>query len=289
MPIAHALPVFGPRCTGALRCTVHALFAFLPFTAVQAQDVRVNEGAAKQAVLRIVQWSGLQPNFVVRENSAVRTAIAFNKGRKRYIEYDPAFLSRIVDTTRTDWSAVSILAHEIGHHLLGHTLDPGAMRPGDELACDRYSGFILRSMGASLVESRAAMEITGDPHGTRRHPPRSARLLAIEQGWYEADAIARGMEPVRPDGKHHLRYVVSFIGDRNTYYVDSTDRVVWYDEFASPIEFGRFTELAGGDFTHQLTWDEEVYFVDRDRVIWKRTEVQLPLKVGRMLPFDRQP
>lgn len=277
------------QATILLHAPVLLGFLVLSLEPSYAQDSTRFEQQARDAVHRIVRHSGLLPNFVVRENAQVRTAVSFIKDRQRVIEYNPAFIAIINDSTRTDWGAVSVLAHEIAHHLLGHTLDPGAMRPGDELACDRYSGFILRSMGASLVESRAAMEITGDPHGTRRHPPRSARLLAIEQGWYEADAIARGMEPVRPDGKHHLRYVVSFIGDRNTYYVDSTDRVVWYDEFASPIEFGRFTELAGGDFTHQLTWDEEVYFVDRDRVIWKRTEVQLPLKVGRMLPFDRQP
>jgi len=287
MPIAHALPVFGPRCTGALRCTVHALFAFLPFTAVQAQDVRVNEGAAKQAVLRIVQWSGLQPNFVVRENSAVRTAIAFNKGRKRYIEYDPAFLSRIVDTTRTDWSAVSILAHEIGHHLLGHTLDPALLNPGDELACDRYSGFILGTMGASLEEAMAAIEVALDPAGSAHHPPRTARVEAVRQGWLDRDRLQRNAAapPIACD--EAFLYVVRFEGDENTYYVNDAGRLVWYDNYGHPIGFGSFGPAAAGDFAHELTWEGQTFFVDRHDHIWSSTAHQALMQVGHLEPYVR--
>lgn len=134
----------------------------------------LTEQQAKAAVHRIVQHSGLLPNFEVRENRSIPTAIAFIKNRKRYIEYNPAFMVRLMDSTRTDHAAISILAHEVAHHLLGHTLDPGQLHPGDELACDRYSGFILRSMGADLPTTLAAMAIAGDPHGTERHPPRPA-------------------------------------------------------------------------------------------------------------------
>ncbi len=59
------------------------------------------------------------------------------------IEYNPMFMAMVMDSSCSNWSAISILAHEIAHHLLGHTLDPTNVRPGDELACDRYSGFIL--------------------------------------------------------------------------------------------------------------------------------------------------
>src|SRR5436190_9411012 len=159
-----------------------------------AQGTQVSERAAKEAVYRIVRHSGLQPNFVVQENAEVHTAIAFIKGRNRMIEYNPGFIASIVDSSRTDWSAVGILAHEIAHHLLGHTLDPAEVHPGDELACDRYSGFILHGMGASLKESLAAMEVAGNPHGTRSHPPKYARLAAIEQGWEDAQHIADKVE-----------------------------------------------------------------------------------------------
>lgn len=132
------------------------------------------------------------------------------------IAYNPVFLSRILDTTRTDWSAVSVLAHEIAHHLLGHTLDPDAVHPGDELACDRYSGFILQRMGATLEESLAAMEVAGNVHGTRAHPPRHARLAAIRQGWEEAARINTPGNRVVFSVASDLTHVVHFAGDPNT-------------------------------------------------------------------------
>jgi len=112
---------------------------------------------AKRAVYNIVRYSGLTPNFQVVENDRIPTAIAFLHKKGRYISYNPDFMRRVNDKTNTDWAAVSVLAHEIGHHLLGHTLRPGAMTPGDELAADRYSGFVLQRMGATKEETIAAI------------------------------------------------------------------------------------------------------------------------------------
>ncbi len=150
---------------------------------VSAQDGMLNERAAKEAVYRIVRHSGLQPVFTVRENTGIPTAVAYIKGKERVIAYNPAFMARVMDSTCTNWSAISVLAHEIGHHLLGHTLDPGNVHTGDELACDIYSGFILHAMGATKEEALAAMDVAGNPHGTENHPPKHARLNAIQQGW----------------------------------------------------------------------------------------------------------
>ena len=97
----------------------------------------VSERAAKEAVHRIVRHSGLQPVFTVREDRTVRTAVAYIKGRERFIAYNPGFIAQVLDSSGTNWSAISILAHEVAHHLLGHTLDPANVFPGDELACDR--------------------------------------------------------------------------------------------------------------------------------------------------------
>lgn len=264
-----------------------AMPVVLFYGATQAQDVRVNEGVAKQAVLRVVQWSGLQPDFVVRENNAVRTAIAFNRGRKRYIEYNPAFLSRIVDTTSTDWSAVSILAHEIGHHLLGHTLDPAHLNPGDELACDRYSGFILCAMGATMPEAMAAIEVALDPAGSERHPPRTARVEAVRQGWLDRDRLQRNAAAPPIPCEEAFHYVVRFEGDENTYYVNDAGRLVWYDSYGHPIEFGTFGPATTGDFLHELTWAEQRFFVDRHDRIWSATAHQAQMQVGHLEPYQQ--
>ncbi|WP_188616342.1 hypothetical protein [Cloacibacterium rupense] len=43
----------------------------------------------------------------------------------RYIVYDKPFLDEISKNVKTNWSNTMILAHEIGHHLNGHTLSFG--------------------------------------------------------------------------------------------------------------------------------------------------------------------
>jgi hypothetical protein len=250
-----------------------------------AQEVQMNERAAKEAVWRIVQHSGLLPNFDVRQNTTIRTAIAYIKDRKRVIEYNPEFISTIIDSSRTDWSAVSVLAHEIAHHLLGHTLDPGELHPGDELACDRYSGFILYAMGATMQESLAAIEVAGDPHGTQAHPPKQARVAAIQQGWEDAQQIGQRIAPTPFTVHEDLQFTVRLAGDDNTYYVDAQDRVVWFDNYSKPIEFGLLTRLPKGEYTYGLTWGENAFLVDGRLNIWRRTETQMMMKVGTMAPY----
>jgi len=264
------------------------LFLLLSGTVMlQAQPTRMNEAAAKEAVHRIVRHSGLLPNFTVREDPEVRTANADIKGRERVIAYNPEFIAGIVDSTRTDRAAVSILAHEIAHHLLGHTLDPEALRPGDELACDRYSGFILYHMGATLEESLAAIEVAGNVHGTRSHPPKHARSAAIRQGWEEARNMALRREPTFTV-QREFQFVVRFAGDANTYYVDRTGCLVWFNNYAEPIEFGACTRMVPGEYEFALDWTDQQYAVDHKGIIWSRTSSGMLMNVGRMQPFAQE-
>jgi hypothetical protein len=262
------------------------LMLLVPFGGGAIAQATVSDRAAKDAVQRIVKHSGLQPNFTVVEDPGVPTAVAYIKDKQRVIAYNAAFIARVADSSGTGRSAISVLAHEIAHHLLGHTLDPHALHPGDELACDRYSGFILAAMGASLEESVAAMEVAGDPHGTRRHPPRHARLEAIRQGWQEQQALCRGQEAQPFTLGDDLRFVVIFHGDANTYYVDRDGRVLWFNKYAEPIGFGQIADAPSKDFTYRLTWADEVYDVDARLTIWKLSDHGMLMQVGRMAAFN---
>jgi hypothetical protein len=250
-----------------------------------AQTDHLGEPEAKEAVHRIVSHSGLLPTFTVREDPQLRTANAYIKGHERVIAYNPAFIASIVDSSGTNWAAVSILAHEIAHHLLGHTLDPEAMHPGDELACDRYSGFILNRMGASLPESLAAIEVAGNVHGTRSHPPKHARATAIRQGWEEARDLAERKQPAPYAVDRMFQFVVHFAGDPNTYYVDQAGCLVWFNNFAEPIEFGACTRLAAGEYDFALDWTDQQFAVDHKGNIWNRTASGMLMNVGRMQAY----
>lgn len=278
---------FSGRWSMARRASLSSVLFILGAATCKAQPQRMNEAAAKEAVHRIVRHSGLLPNFIVREDEQVKTALAYIKGHDRIISYNPDFISSILDSSGTSWAAVSILAHEIAHHLLGHTLDPDAVHPGDELACDRYSGFILQRMSIPLTEALAAMEVAGDVHGTQRHPPRHARLEAITQGWQEGDRLSRGVMEAPFVVDRSFQFVVRIAGDDNTYYVNADSALVWFNDHAEPISFGTCTRLTEGEFAYELTWLEHAFVVDGRSTIWRRTAHGMPMQVGRMEPYAR--
>lgn len=161
---------------------------------------------ARQVMNRILRVLGLQSNFNIQAADVPNAAAVVN-GSIRHIFYNPRFIQSVERSTRTDWSSISILAHEIGHHLNGHTLTRQGSRPKTELEADRFSGFVLRKMGASLSEAQAAVRVLSNPQGSFTHPPRNERLLAIEDGWLEADAqMGAYQQPVSGRGgarNHH--------------------------------------------------------------------------------------
>jgi tetratricopeptide (TPR) repeat protein len=131
---------------------------------------------------------GLPLNFLLVECMGIENCMAVNlqakKGFLRYIIYDDAFLKSLDSTTSNSyWSSVSIFAHEIGHHLSGHTLDSMGSRPDKELEADRFSGFVMYKLGATLEQAQAAMKEIGAVRIVSTHPPLPNRLAAIRNGW----------------------------------------------------------------------------------------------------------
>lgn len=274
--------------SSSLKSLVFCLFC-LVFT-LQSFDLcaqQISERQAKAAVHLVVKHSGLLPNFTVRENSDVNTAVAYIKNRERYIEYNPFIIASIIDSTQTNWAAVSILAHEIAHHLLGHTLNPGKISPGDELACDKYSGFILQRMGATDQDAIAAIKIAGTALGTKTHPPRYARIEAILQGWNESADLLAGTESVKPQPDlESYQYVLRFERDDHTYYVNEMDEVVWYNNYAEPIVFGKFLDAGSKSYIYEITWDGNRFYVDHKGKVWNITTYNVMMEVGELKAIE---
>ncbi|HEV7351151.1 hypothetical protein [Telluribacter sp.] len=144
---------------------------------------------AERVVERILQPVGLTRNFVVVECPESDNCFATVVDGKRFIIYDGKFMKQIENLTNTDWSAISIVAHEIGHHLQGHTIDGMGSRPSKELEADRFSGFVLHQLGASLDESLIAIRTLASHENTDSHPGRQIRVDAIHKGWAEAEKM----------------------------------------------------------------------------------------------------
>ncbi len=146
----------------------------------------------RDMVARIMNFTGLPQNFVVVQadvpNAAAAILLDDQKIPKRVIAFNPRFIDVVVKATRGNiWAPVSIMAHEIGHHLSGHTITPGGSQPPIELEADKFSGFVLYKMGANLDDAQTALQalVPDGPDG-KTHPGRARRLSAVREGWQQA-------------------------------------------------------------------------------------------------------
>ncbi|MBC7826787.1 MAG: M48 family metalloprotease [Chitinophagaceae bacterium] len=141
---------------------------------------------AEEIIQIILKTIGLEASFEVKKANVPNASAIFYHG-KRYILYNPAFIAAMNKAAGTPWASVAVLAHEMGHHLNGHTLDGKGSLPAIELEADEFSGYVLRKMGASLYDAQLAMRIIATARATSTHPARDDRLMAIADGWKRAD------------------------------------------------------------------------------------------------------
>lgn len=203
---------------------------------------------AKTVIAEIIDVVGLEPTFEIRSANIPNAAAIVSAG-KRYILYNPQFIKALNSAANDKWAAIAIIAHEIGHHLNGHTLTGKGSRPDTELEADQFSGFVLRKMGASLEQSQLPMKMIANGQSTSTHPARISRLISIENGWNKADAQLSGKQyvarsvPTAPVtafrsihptsnksyvlNPKYIQFNVSFHADKdNPYYITTANNLV---------------------------------------------------------------
>ena len=167
----------------------------------EASSNYLSSRQAQEIVNKIVSVYGGDINFLVHPCNNINNAAAITYKGIRYILYDPVFMNSITSNNKDSyWVNMSILAHEIGHFIKGHTVDLALYFNEDtspepktletkrrhELEADEFSGFVLNKLGASVDQATYAMDILGfdgdDLYST--HPTRTKRLSAIKKGYY---------------------------------------------------------------------------------------------------------
>jgi hypothetical protein len=142
---------------------------------------------AEKLVADIMKQIGLKSDFRIRSAKVPNVQADIRRG-KRFIEFNPDYVNNLLRTTKDEWVLVFIMAHEIGHHLNGHTVIRGKRSSLIELEADKFAGFVLFKMGASLEQSKLALSYIAKPSASSTHPGRGARLLSLAEGWKEAQA-----------------------------------------------------------------------------------------------------
>lgn len=163
-------------------------------TAIQGNNF-VSEKSADETLTKILSVIGASKRFVLQECSNINNAVALTFNGVRYIMYDPEFMSELKYSS--DWTNMFILAHEVGHHINGHSVDVILSSNGmgeetslstkriQELEADEFAGFVLGRLGATLSQTQSVMKTISsdgdDSYST--HPSRSKRLNAIKRGF----------------------------------------------------------------------------------------------------------
>lgn len=152
----------------------------------------ITDYGVKSKVKSIVDLVGLPQNFILVECSNVNNAYAFLSSRgERYIVIDNQWLTAIGSK---NWFILGVIAHEIGHHLCGHTSVNKELTYAEsqkqELEADKFAGFILQGLGATLDQALSSINTLvpneeDDTYST--HPKRSRRLVAIKAGYNKSN------------------------------------------------------------------------------------------------------
>src|SRR5687768_8568138 len=134
----------------------------------------------------IMSVTGLQTDFEIKEAKVLNIEACISH-KKRYILYNPEFMDWINRATKDKWASIALIAHEIGHHLNGHTIRKGGSKPDVELEADEFAGFVLYKLGASLKQAQEVMIYIAKTEASSTHPARASRMKAIQKGWDRAD------------------------------------------------------------------------------------------------------
>jgi hypothetical protein len=174
----------------ALMCALAALAA--PGQSIASSQTRRPDPAYGTYVLgRLAEACGFEEH-VRLGRGPVAYAQAMVIDDKATILYNPRSLDSLERETGTPWSAVSVLAHELGHHYYGHAHlgmrdANGDDIPRNELDADYFSGYALARVGARLHDAQAAQR-TLNTEETLYHPSSVRRLHAIRAGWLDGAA-----------------------------------------------------------------------------------------------------
>lgn len=156
-------------------------------------DIEADKGLDK--ILSVI---GASKRFVLQPCDNINNAVATSYKGIRYILYDRDFMSSI--NSGNNWGNLFILAHEVGHHINGHSLDLTlflsetiepetlANKRKQELEADEFAGFILAKLGATISQASSSVNLLASNNDDKysTHPSKSKRLSAINIGYNKA-------------------------------------------------------------------------------------------------------
>jgi Zn-dependent peptidase ImmA (M78 family) len=174
-------------------------------TAIQSNSFS-SDKSADNALERILGVIGASKNFILQPCNNINNAIAISVNGVRYILYDKEFMNSLNGVS--NWGNLFILAHEVGHHINGHSVDAFLKSAGkrtlkqrrkQELEADEFAGFILAKLDGSLEDANQIIikisKNSDDSYST--HPNRNKRLEAVRKGYNSAGYNSKTLKKIK--------------------------------------------------------------------------------------------
>ena len=189
----------------------------------QASPQFASTSIANNALDKILEVNNLRGEFVLVPCDQISNVVAMTYNGTRYILYDKEFMASLDDDTNI--TNLSILAHEIGHHVNGHVKDIIAVINGksspmslaesreQELEADEFAGFTLSKLGVSIEQvNKVFQRISNDETDIySTHPSLSKRLAAVKRGYDNNNKIfnnrleSQGQELIKSPTLYYLK------------------------------------------------------------------------------------
>ncbi|MCK5812699.1 MAG: hypothetical protein KAH03_00505 [Cocleimonas sp.] len=180
---------------------------------------------------RILTIGNIRQHYNVCSVAKYSNASAMIYQNKRIIAYDPVFLNRLSRRAgEPHWGKVTALAHEIGHHLQGHTdklddlqrlpkMKRLAIQRQYELEADQFAGKVLAHMGAALSSTQALIRTLKVHQNVTLsdHPNAKKRVIAVTRGWsIGCQQVGRDCNSKKYKGNRSQGVIVSPMGRKET-------------------------------------------------------------------------
>jgi len=226
---------------------------------------------AEEALDMIMDVSGLNKNFILSPCENINNALAIRFNNERYIIYDPEFMSKI--DGKAKWRNLTILAHEVAHHLNNHPVDVALenneisnfeKRKKQELEADEYAGFIMHKLGAPIDDvMKAISSIAFDGDDTyRTHPNRDKRINAIKAGYkksgYNENILVSYWEKFKKTfltkSETKKEDVKPTKKTTSTKKFKLTARDFYIDRFNKNPDYGNYIDVSSSYFTNSILY-----------------------------------
>ena len=227
-----------------------------------------SDKAANEALDKILSTIGASKRFVLSSCENIPNAMAISLKGIRYIFYNREFMSKINSYTNY-WSNMSILAHEVGHHINGHTTDALLIindvvdteslpeRRRMELEADEFSGFVLAKLGATLAQASEAIALVAsdEDDSYSKYPSKSKRIAAITKGYNKAKTNVISYEKTSSSTVEeylYSGYIKSENGDHSGAIADYTKCIELSPYYARAYFFRGFSKNIIKDYNSAI-------------------------------------